>query len=35
LVYLLTTSLGSLGLTNFDYRSDENYDKFSKVKRML
>jgi hypothetical protein len=34
-VYLLSTCILSFHLTNWHFRSDENYDTFSKVKKML
>jgi len=34
-IYLITTPMLSVGLTNWAYRADENYDTFSKVKKML
>ncbi len=35
MTWLLSTFFFSIVLTNWDYRADENYDKFSKVKKML
>jgi hypothetical protein len=35
LVYLLSTSFLSFHMTNWHFRSDENYDTFSKIKKLL
>jgi hypothetical protein len=35
LTWLTTTFFLALATTDWNYRSDENYDKFSKVKKML